>query len=158
MSWNALESEEPGLAAVGRERLDGRVSYLATVDRSGAPRLHPVTPVIGDGRLFLFMEPTSPKGRDLERGSGFALHCGVENNEGGAGEFFVMGTAVQLSDSASREAAARHASYAPADRYILFELLIESAMATAYGESGPIRRRWQSAETRPKRDGATMSR
>jgi hypothetical protein len=158
MSWHDLEAADAALAATGRERLHGRVCYLATVTAGGAPRLHPVTPIVGDGRLFLFMEPTSPKGHDLERGSAFALHCGVEDSEGGSGEFLVSGTAIRLHDGASREVAARHASYRPADRYILFELLVTGAMATTYGDAGPVRQRWRmDAETESKHDRATMS-
>ena len=48
------------------------------------PRVHPVTPIVGSGKLFVFMEPTSPKGKDLMRDGRYALHCGIEgNNEGG---------------------------------------------------------------------------
>ena len=74
MSWQKLEIENPALAEIGEKRLHGRVSYLATVCSNGASRVHPVTPIIGEGRLFVFMEPTSPKGKDLVRGSRFALH------------------------------------------------------------------------------------
>jgi len=77
-SWGDFEAAAPQIAAFARERLHGRVSYLATVQADGGPRVHPVTPIVGGGRLFLFMEPTSPKGRDLQRDGRFALHCGVD--------------------------------------------------------------------------------
>ena len=92
MSWHEFASQAPSLAAYGRARLGAGVAYLATVRKSGSPRLHPVTPVLGES-LFLFMEPTSPKGHDLRRGSGYVLHCGVEDTGGGAGEFLVEGRA-----------------------------------------------------------------
>jgi hypothetical protein len=91
MSWQKLENENHILAETGRMRLNCRISHLATVRANGTPRVHPVTPIIGEGRLFVFMEPTSPKGKDLVRGSRFALHCGVEDNSGGGGEFYVSG-------------------------------------------------------------------
>ncbi|MGH2405330.1 MAG: pyridoxamine 5'-phosphate oxidase family protein, partial [bacterium] len=50
------------------------MAYLATLRGDGAPRVHPVTPIVGEGRLFLFMEPTSPKGHDLRRDGRYALH------------------------------------------------------------------------------------
>lgn len=100
------------------------------------------------------MEPSSPKGRDLERGSRFALHCGVEDNEGGGGEFTVCGTGGRLADSASRDQAVRLASYDVAERYILFELVPDEAMATSYGAGGPERIRWRaSAETLSQHSG-----
>lgn len=147
MSWNLLEREAPALATVGAERLHGRVSYLATVTAAGAPRVHPVTPIVGQGRLFLFMEPTSPKGRDLERGSRFSLHCGVEDDSGGGGEFVASGRATRITDTPTRELAASLASYSPADRYILFELAVEDAMATNYSADGVKRVRWRAQET-----------
>ena len=149
MSWRDLESADADLAATGVYRLNGRVSYLATARADGNPRVHPVTPIIGEGRLFLFMEPTSPKGRDLARGSRFALHCGVEDKEGGGGEFTVSGRGVRLEDAGSRAQAARLASYEIADRYILFELLPDEAMATTYGDSGAERTRWRAGAETP---------
>jgi hypothetical protein len=61
----AFAAAEPELAAFVAERLRAAPSYLASVRANGAPRVHPVTPIFtGDG-LYLFMEPTSPKGTDL---------------------------------------------------------------------------------------------
>ena len=143
MSWQTLIDGDPELAKIGEQRLHGRVSYLATVRKNGTPRVHPVTPFIGDGRLFLFMEPTSPKGQDIQRGSHYALHCGVEDNEGGGGEFCIWGTGRLITDLETRELATRFCPYEPAERYILFELAVARAMATTYSDTGPIRHRWQ---------------
>jgi hypothetical protein len=52
-----------------------------------------VTPVIGGDHLFVFMEPTSPKGRDLRERGSYAMHNGVPDTEGTGGEFQVSGTA-----------------------------------------------------------------
>src|SRR5687768_3970797 len=80
MSWNNLETADPELAAFGAQRFASTgVAYLATVRADGAPRVYPVTPILGDGRLFLFMEPSSPKGHDLQRDGRYAMHCSVEN-------------------------------------------------------------------------------
>ncbi len=65
LTWGEFAKAEPELAAFGAGRLDVPPAYLATVRRSGAPRVHPVTPIVLADGLFLFMEPTSPKGRDL---------------------------------------------------------------------------------------------
>ena len=54
-TWGELAIEAPGLAAFGAERLGKGVAYIATVRRDGSPRVHPVTPIIGAGRLFVFM-------------------------------------------------------------------------------------------------------
>jgi hypothetical protein len=65
--WGEFAVQAPELADFGALRLAAVPAYLATVDDSGAPRVHPVTPIVGDGRLFSFMEPTSPKGDDIVR-------------------------------------------------------------------------------------------
>lgn len=62
------------------------------------------------------MEPTSPKGHDLDRGSRHALHNAVEGSDGGAGEFRVRGRALRVTDPVMRAAAAAHAPFDPADR------------------------------------------
>ena len=84
------------------ERLDERIAYLATVTADGAPRVHPVSPFIGAGHLFVYMEPTSPKVRDLERDPRYSLHCAVENNDGGEGELSVSGRARLVLDPGQR--------------------------------------------------------
>lgn len=145
MSWQALAQGDAELAAFGRERFAGGVAYLATIRQDGSPRVHPVTPIIGAGRLFLFMEPTSPKGHDLRRDGRYALHAAVEDQNGGEGEFFVFGQARLVTDAATRAVAVQHASYNPADRYILFELSVAGAFSNIYVEDGsPLRRRWRS--------------
>lgn len=122
------------------------MAYLATVRDGGAPRVHPVTPILGEGRLFLFMEPTSPKGHDLERDSRYAMHSLVTDKNGAPGEFWVMGRAIRATDPAARSIAAAAAAYDPADRYILFELTVEEAASTVYDNGRPVRRRWLRVE------------
>ena len=143
-SWQDFALAEPELAAFGEARLKSGPAYLATVRADGMPRVHPVTPIIGEGHLFLFMEPTSPKGRDLQRGSGYALHCWVSSDDGGEGEFRLTGHAFLTDDPAMRELAATY-GYQPQDHYILFELSVESAFSTVYSATGePIRKSWKS--------------
>ena len=102
MSWKYLEEQQPELAAFGVERLNGRVAYLATVRKDGSPRLHPMTPIIGQGHLFVFMEPTSPKGHDLQRDGRYAIHCSVSDTSGTSGEFVVTGRAHLVDDPEKR--------------------------------------------------------
>lgn len=148
MSWEVFAREEPEMTAFGRERLDGKVAYIATTRADGSPRVHPVTPIVGDNRLFVFMEPTSPKGKDLMRDSRFALHCSVENNTGGEGEFVAAGVSSLVTDPPTREVAARFSSYTPVDRYILFELVVTSAQSTRYVGGAPRRSNWRLASHR----------
>ena len=147
MSWKELAAGSPELAEFGKKRFDSEVAYLATVKKDGAPRVHPVTPIVSDERLFLFMEPTSPKGHDLRRDGRYALHCSVADSSGEGGEFLLTGRARFVKDEDTRAIAVKHASYEPADRYILFELLIDTAFSTVYNAYGnPIRNRWQRSK------------
>ena len=143
-SWDDFARAAPELAAFGAERLHGKVAYLATVRPDGAPRVHPVTPIIGEGHLFLFMEPTSPKGKDLQRDGRYALHCAVSDSSGASGEFILSGHARLITDSDTRESAKCVSNYAPKDRYVLFELSVENAASTVYEGDNVMRTNWKS--------------
>jgi hypothetical protein len=141
--WGEFDIEAPDLAAFGAERLAAAPAYLATVRDGGAPRVHPVTPIIGEGRLFVFMEPTSPKGDDLRQRGWYALHNGVPDQHGSGGEFFITGRATLIEDPEVRLVAVRAANYEPADRYILFELGVAEVRCNGYGDVPlPAKRRW----------------
>ena len=143
MSWGFLEDQQPDLAAFGVERLNGKVAYIATVRKDGSPRVHPMTPIIGQGHLFVFMEPTSPKGYDLRRNGRYAIHCSVSDTTGESGEFVIAGQAHLVDDPELRALAVQLASYNPADRYILFEFDVESAASTVYPDGQPVRQNWK---------------
>ena len=143
MSWKLVEEQAPELAAFGAERLNGRVAYLATIRKDGSPRVHPMTPIIGQGHLFAFMEPTSPKGHDLQRDGRYAIHCAMSDTTGASGEFVVAGQAHIVDDLRLRALAVSQASYVPADRYVLFECNVESAASTIYPEGRTVRRFWK---------------
>ncbi len=133
-TWGEFAGQEPELASFGAARLAAAPAYLATVRRSGAPRVHPVTPIVALDGLFLFMEPTSPKGADLRERGWYALHSGVPDNQGSGGEFAVSGTGVAVDDPVVRAAVAGAAPYDPADRYVLFELQVSQARCNGYGD------------------------
>src|SRR5512146_3139756 len=109
-SWTEFAEQSPELAAFGAARFQSGVAYLGTVRADGSPRVHPVTPIMGE-QLFLFMEPTSPKGQDLQRDGRYTLHCSVEDQNGGGGEFYVRGRGTFTDDPLMREQAVRASSY-----------------------------------------------
>jgi len=143
ISWAEFAHQAPALAAFGVARFQSGVAYLGTLCADGSPRVHPVTPIVGD-QLYLFMEPTSPKGRDLERDPRFALHCAVEDSNGGGGEFYVRGRAWRADDALSRAQAIQASSYAPHERYILFRLTLELAFMNQYVEGQATVQRWRA--------------
>jgi len=132
--WSDLAAIEPELAAFGEDRLKAAPAYLATIRKDGVPRVHPVTPIVGAGGLFLFMEPTSPKGRDLRDRGWFALHNGVPDEEGTGGEFWIAGRGVAVEDPETRSAVAAASSYPAEDRYLLFELTVHEVRCNGYGD------------------------
>lgn len=143
--WADFAASAPELAAFGAQRFSSGVAYLGTVSALGAPRVHPVTPILAD-ELYLFMEPSSPKGKDLERGSLYALHCGVANASGGECEFYLRGRARRVHSADERALAAAAASYQPAERDILFALSVEFAFMNVYTDTEPRRMRWQAPD------------
>ena len=145
LRWSEFALTVPELAAFGADRLLRPPAYLATVTGSGGARVHPVTPIVSSTGLYVFMEPTSPKGRDLRERRRYAMHNGVPDTEGSGGEFFLSGAAAAVDDDAVRAGVAAEASYEPAERYVLFELLVGSARANGYGDvTLPEPSRWSA--------------
>ncbi len=142
-SWKLLAQLAPEIAEFGAARFQSGVAYLGTLRADGSPRVHPVTPIIGE-QLFLFMEPTSPKGKDLQRDARYTLHCSVTDSSGSSGEFYVRGHAVLTNDPNMREQAVRAASYAPQDHYILYVCTVDFAFMNSYIDGKPNSQRWQA--------------
>jgi hypothetical protein len=136
MSWKVFEDKSSELASIVFEKLNRKIAYLATIKKDGAPRLHPVTPFIGNGMLFIFTEPSSPKIRDLQRDGRYALHCSV-GGDGPLTEVLLSGNAMVISDPILRSKAETVASSPVViDSYYLFEFLIERVLLVKYDEGG----------------------
>ena len=147
-SWQEFAQKAPEFAAFGAVRFQSGVAYIGTLRPDGAPRVHPCTPVIGE-QLFLFMEPTSPKGHDLQRDPRYVLHCSVEDMSGGGGEFYVRGRATLSDDPLQRAQAVRAAPYTTQTHYILFVLSVEFAFMNKYVDGKPTTQRWQALHHLP---------
>lgn len=141
-TWDEFEGAAPELAALAADRLRAGPAYLATVDEGGVPRVHPVSPIVGGGRLFVFMEPMSPKARDVRERGWYALHNGVPDDAGTGGEVAVRGQGAEILDPELRRVAAAASGYEPADRYVLFELGVDQVVTTRYEAGRPVRGRW----------------
>ena len=142
VSWGDFEAAQPDMAAFGKKRLDGQVAYLATVREDHRPRLHPVTPAIGGGHCFLFVEPSTPKAKDLLENGRFSLHCAMNDSSGSSGEFIVNGD-VHFTDDVSKRALAESVcSYGPAAKALLFELKINEVHEIQYRFGRAHRKKW----------------
>jgi hypothetical protein len=146
----------PDLAAFGAGRLHDQVAYLATLKTDGAPRLHPVRPVISGGRLFVFTEPTSPKVRDMEGDGRFMLHStATGDSPWDLREFAVEGRAHRVDDPGSRAMADAGSAFPRDAHLVLFELDVTAGSSTVYGADGrPERRRWVATSGREARTRA----
>lgn len=142
--WADFARQASELAAFGKARFASEVAYFGTLRADGGPRVHPVTPVVGE-RLYLFMEPTSPKGKDLARDARYTLHCSVANSGGGDGEFYVRGQGYRLDDPAEWTKAVAASPYTPQAHYILFVLTVEFAFMNQYVDGHAAPRRWPAS-------------
>ncbi|WP_406049485.1 hypothetical protein [Kribbella sp. NBC_00889] len=94
MRWTELESNQPRLAELGRDRLLGPgVVLVGTVRRDGTPRISPVEPWIMAGDLWLSMMWSSTKAKDLGRDPRVLVHSVITGRDGSEGEFKVRGQA-----------------------------------------------------------------
>jgi hypothetical protein len=144
-TWGVFAAAEPQLAEFVAERLRSAPAYLATVRADGSPRVHPVTPILTDDGLYIFMEPTSPKGADLRARERFALHNGVPDDAGTGGEASLIGTGHEIDDVDMWSTVGAVASYDPAERYVLFELRPTEVRCNGYGDTAlPEHRRWRA--------------
>ena len=130
-TWAEFEAAAPELAAAGWKLLSAQASgdhdgdgLLATVRGDLAPRIHPVSVGLVDGHLYTFVLQ-SAKLRDLEQDGRYALHS--HQDPKAPDELMLRGHARRV-DGPARAAAASGWSFEVDDTYVLFELLIESAV------------------------------
>jgi hypothetical protein len=115
------------------------ITYLATVAEDGAPRVHPVCPIIEGGRMFIAVPVTSPKRLDLKRDGRYAMHAlpgkwrEVDGQMRGDDEFYMTGRTRLIDDADARRAVTETAKHEIRESDWLFELEIERVM-TAYWE------------------------
>lgn len=147
-TWAEFANAEPDLAAFGRERMEGRIVYQATLRLDGGPRVHPVSPWIAVGLLCVSFRDTSPKVREVARDARYALHTAQpwDDHSGAFGEFMTRGWLEQIAPS--HPAVRKRPGQTP---YGLVHYLcsIEEAVATEYSEDEmPVYRRWKASSHR----------
>jgi hypothetical protein len=153
LTWGQFERAQPAHAAAGRALLyqvGVGLGYLGTVRRDGAPRVHPVCPILTDTAMYTFLV-ASPKRDDLHRDPRYALHAfPTDDNEDA---FYVTGVAQPRPDPALRDVIAaqyfgeRDMAEPPAgfEAEELFELLIGSCLVTrttGHGDWDPQHSVW----------------
>lgn len=134
VTWKEFAAAAPALAETGRSLLfqfPVGLAFLATVRKDGGPRLHPVCPVLSEGRLFVLILSDSPKRQDLTRDGRYALQS-FPQPKPGSEEFYVTGRARLIEDGATRAAILRVAKHMADPSEIAFELLVDRVMHTRW--------------------------
>lgn len=159
-TWSDFATIEPDMAATGAALLNQfgvGLAFLATVDGRGAPRLHPVCPVLSRQGLHVLITPNSPKCGDLARDGRYALQT-FPQPKPGSDEFYVAGRARPVDDAAMRASILQAAKHMADTSEAVFELLISRVMHTRWEspltpQMRPVRRVWRSGETERGRPG-----
>src|SRR5213595_2188997 len=134
VTWEEFAAAEPDLAETGRALLfqfGVGLAFLATVRKDGAPRLHPLCPVLSKERLYLLITPTSPKRYDLLRDGRYALQSFPQPTEESE-EFYLAGKAEGVADAVVRAAVFRDTKHIADEQEALFELKVERVMHTRW--------------------------
>ncbi|MEP6759176.1 MAG: pyridoxamine 5'-phosphate oxidase [Actinomycetota bacterium] len=155
ITWEAFAETRPDLAEAGKGLLyqfGVGLAFLATTRADGAPRVHPMCPVLTNEGLYAFIVP-SPKRNDLHRDGRYALHSfPADNNEDA---FSLAGRADQVTDRALVEALAhryaeeREIREPPAGlgTWEVFEFRIGSCLltrTTKHGDEDPQHTTWHA--------------
>lgn len=151
VTWEDFAVAVPDLAGTGQSLLNQfgvGLAFLATVRPDGAPRLHPVCPVLSGGRLFVLITPSSPKRRDLLGDGRYALQT-FPQPKPGSDEFYLAGRAHLVEEAGTRAAVLRDARHRADASETLFELTIDHAMHTRWENAltpamRPLRRTWRA--------------
>ena len=153
-SWSQFARARPDLAEMALRLIPPcGIAYLGTVRSDGGPRVHPVCPVVGGGRLFVGIGPNSPKQWDLRRDPRCVLHALPGQDDA---EFVIRARAVEVCDRDGRvlfESACRQAGVNIEANGPAFELLIDRVDTTVWEDCGqpttrPIRDRWTATAGR----------
>lgn len=126
MNWQGFTAAAPEIAERGRERFAIGYAFIATTAEDGSPRVHPVTPLINGGRLFVFVGKHTVKFANLRRDSRYAMHAILGQDDE---EFLIRGRAVPADDPES-EALAWEAARAigmTSKDHLLMEFMVEQA-------------------------------
>ncbi|HEX7214501.1 MAG TPA: pyridoxamine 5'-phosphate oxidase [Methylomirabilota bacterium] len=151
LTWIDFARAEPEMAAAGAALLNQfgvGLAFLATVDGRGAPRLHPVCPVLSARGLHVLITATSPKCGDLARDGRYALQT-FPQPKPGSDEFYVAGRARPVEEDAPRARILAAAKHMADTSEAVFELLVDRVMHTRWEEPltprmRPTRRVWRT--------------
>ncbi len=125
-NWREFAGSAPEIAKKGASRFGVGLAMIATTGKDGRPYVHPVVPLIAEGRLFVFVRLDTPKERNLRRDGRYAMHAMPGKDDE---EFLIFGRAVVSDDAESRVLAhkAAEAIGMTTKNDVLMEFMIERA-------------------------------
>jgi hypothetical protein len=147
MNWDEFAKASPELAALGRERFEGReLCMLGTLRANDWPRISPCELDFVGGELLLGMMWQSPKARDLLRDDRCVLHSCTSDRLGDEGDFKLYCRARDLQDPATRaayrKAVRARIDWEPSDPFHLFAVDIQSAGFVTFTNDEPYGMAW----------------
>ena len=165
MRWADVETQQPRLAAIGRQKLAERgVVLVGTVRKDGTPRISPVEPFFWRGDLWLAMLLDSLKAGDLLRDPRVLVHNVVTSRDGTIdGEFMLRGRAIPEDDPRlGEEIAAAMTAELPwqpeAGKFDLFRMEIEHVASIRWGDhNDQYLTRWPPAHEQVRRGTSATS-
>lgn len=147
-SWVEFAEAAPEIAGLGLEQFEKfHIAYLATVRKDGSPRVHPISPIVAEGRLFVATAPTSPKRLDQVRDGRYMMHALPGKDDA---EFWIRGRARRVQNGNTRAAVTDAAGHAVRAEDWIFEYDIEEAMMAYWENVGqpdtrPVREFWRES-------------
>ena len=159
LTWSAFAEIRPDLATAGEQLLyqfGVGLAFLATTRADGAPRLHPVCPILLGGGLYALITP-SPKRADLNRDGRYALHSFPAEDSDDA--FSITGRVQDVDEQITRQKIVgryieeRRLDQTPGEvsTWHPFEFLIGSSLLTrtsGHGDPTPRHTSWHSVDRR----------
>ena len=158
ITWREFAAERPDLAEAGRGLLyqfGVGLAFLATTRADGAPRVHPMCPLVTEGGLYAFIVP-SPKRNDLHRDGRYAMHSfPADDNEDAfslAGRAWRVANPALAATLARRYAEERKMGEPPSAlaNWEPFEFSIGSCLltrTTKHGDPDPRHTTWHAPDS-----------
>ena len=147
-AWAEFADAAPEIAALGLKQFEKfHIAYLATVRKDGSPRVHPVSPIIAKGRLYVATAPTSPKRLDQIRDGRYVIHALPGKDDA---EFLIRGRAQRVTDDETGAAVTEAAGHTVRADDWIFEYAVEEAMMGYWENVGqldtrPVRQFWRES-------------
>ena len=156
-SWPEFRGAVPELAAAGeklllRKRPHVGWAFIATLRKDGAPRLHPISVVQAQDRLYVIIPRSSPKCADLLCDGRYALQAFPPPDSEAGAEFYLAGAAERIQDPGVCQAILDETGVRVEAGEVLFELTLERAMFTCLVAEGmpeehPVHLTWLAAHS-----------